>query len=275
MAETVTRALNDGRLMPALGLGTYQIGDGEVAGAIRTAVQAGYRAIDTAAIYANERGVGEGVRSCGLPREALFVTSKMWRDDVGYDTGLRAFDASMARLGLDYLDLYLVHWPAPRRDRYVDGFRALIRLRAEGRVRSIGVSNHQPAYIERVIAETGVTPAVNQVELHPWWQQHGLREFHARAGIVTTSWSPLGQARNLGSPVLANIAAKHGKTPAQVVIAWHLALGLTTIPKSGNSSRIAENGAVFDFALDAEDLAAIAGLDSPTGRIGPDPANFN
>lgn len=261
--------------MPALGLGTYQISDADVPGAIRAAVAAGYRAIDTAAIYGNETGVGEGVRSCGLPREALFVTSKMWRDDVGFDTGLRSFDASMARLGLDYLDLYLVHWPAPRRDRYVDGFRALIRLREEGRVRSIGVSNFHPAYLDRVIGETGVTPAVNQVELHPWWQQHALRDVHAKLGIVTTSWSPLGQARNLGHPVLARIAAKHGKTAAQVVIAWHLALGLVTIPKSAHRARIAENADVGALALDAEDLAAIAGLDSPTGRIGPDPANFN
>lgn len=267
--------LNDGAVMPRLGLGVWQIADGDTVGVVGAAIAAGYRAIDTAMIYGNERGVGEGVRRSGLPREQLFVTSKLWRDDVGYDSALRAFDASMTRLGLDTLDLYLIHWPAPARDRYLDAWRALIRLREEGRVRSIGVSNFHIAYLERIIGETGVVPAVNQVLAYPGFQQRPLRAFHAQQGIATVAWAPLGEGRALADPVIAALARKHGRTPAQVILRWHLQSGLSPIPKSSNPARIAENIAVFDFALDAADMTAIDALDRPNGRLGPDPADFN
>ncbi len=261
--------------MPALGLGVWQIPDEDTAAAVQTALAAGYRSIDTAMIYGNERGVGEAVRRSSLPREDIFVTSKLWRDDVGYDSGLRAFDASLARLGLETLDLYLIHWPAPARDQYVAAWKALIRLRSEGRVRSIGVSNFHAAYLDRIIGETGVVPAVNQVLAYPGFQQHALRAVHAAHGIVTVAWAPLGEGRVLGDPAIAAIARKHGRTPAQVILRWHLQSGLVPIPKSSHPGRIAENLAVFDFALDAADMTALAALDRLDGRLGPDPADFN
>jgi 2,5-diketo-D-gluconate reductase A len=273
---TLERAitLNDGRAMPRLGLGVWQASADETAAVVRTAISAGYRAIDTAAVYRNEAGVGEGVRTCGLAREDVFVTTKLWNDNQGYDSGLAAFDASLKRLGLDYVDLYLIHWPVPRQDRYVESWKALIRLREEGRAKSIGVSNFGPAQIDRLISETGVTPAVNQVELHPAWQQAPLRTADAQRSVATESWSPLGQGRLLSNPTLGEIGRKHGKTAAQAVIRWHLQLGLIVIPKSVTPSRIAENFDVWDFELDAADLAGIAALDSAQGRIGPDPNAF-
>lgn len=265
--------LNDGRAMPRLGLGVWQAPEDITAGLVRTAVEVGYRAVDTASIYGNEAGVGEGVGACSRADE-VFVTTKLWNDHQGYDETLRAFEGSLRRLRMESLDLYLIHWPMPRRDRYVQTWRALVRLREEGRAKSIGVSNFQPEHLERIIGETGVTPAVNQIELHPRFQQAQVRAANARLGIATTSWSPLGQGSTLAEPTVLRIAAKHGKTTAQAVIRWHLDLGLTVIPKSANPARIAENFDVFDFALDEEDMAALALLDDPQGRIGPDPVAF-
>lgn len=274
MATQPSISLNDGRAMPQLGLGVWQAPADTTAEVVRTAIAAGYRAIDTAAVYRNEKGVGEGLRACGLARDEVFITTKLWNDSQGSDAALKAFDASLGRLGLDCVDLYLIHWPAPQQDRYVEAWRALVRLREDGRARSIGVSNFSIAHLERIIGETGVSPAVNQIELHPRWQQAELRAAHQRLGIATTSWSPLGQGQLLSDPVVGRIAAKHGKSPAQAIIRWHLDLGLIVIPKSVTPARIAQNFDVFDFKLDAEDLAAMAALDDPKGRIGPDPATF-
>jgi len=236
---------------------------------VKTAVEAGYQSVDTASAYRNERGVGEGL--AGEAGSSVFLTTKLWNENQGYDEALKAFDASLGRLGRETLDLYLIHWPSPQRGLYVDGWKALVKLKADGRVKSIGVSNFQPEHLEKIIGETGVVPAVNQVELHPRFQQTALREVHARHGIATESWSPLGQGQLLADPQIAAVAKKHGKTAAQVVIRWHLDSGLIVIPKSVTPSRIRENIDVFDFKLDADDLAAIAALDTPSGRIGPDP----
>lgn len=274
MAEQPTLALNDGRQIPQLGLGVWQTPADDAAPVVRTALEAGYRHVDTAAIYGNERGVGEGIRASGLPREDVFLTTKLWNDRQGFDTALKAFDSSLGRLGTDYVDLYLIHWPAPQQNLFLDSWRALVRLKEEGRARSIGVSNFNPEHLERIIGETGVTPVLNQIELHPSFQQRSLRAFHQEGGILTQSWSPLGQGQALQHPVLARLAAKHGRTPAQIVIRWHLDKGLVVIPKSVTPSRIQENFDVFSFRLDDDDLAEIAELDSPEGRIGPDPARM-
>jgi 2,5-diketo-D-gluconate reductase A len=223
----------------------------------------------------NELGVGEGLRAAEIARSEVFVTTKLWNADQGFDAAIKGFDHSVKRLGVDYLDLYLIHWPSPRRDLYVDTWRALVRLQQDGRVRSIGVSNFGAAHLQRLIDETGVTPVLNQVELHPHFQQRALIQLHAQLGIATQSWSPLGQGKALSDPVIGRIAARHGRTPAQIIIRWHLDNGLSAIPKSVTPRRIAENFAVFDFKLSDSDLAAIAALDSPQGRIGPDPATAN
>lgn len=263
--------LNDGARMPQLGLGVWRTPKDTAAEVVKVAIEAGYRSIDTAAAYANERGVGEGIASADAGGKPVYLTTKLWNDNQGYDAALEAFDKSLGRLGVEAVDLYLIHWPAPKKDKYLDTWRAFVRLKEEGRARSIGVSNFAPQHLERLIGETGVTPAVNQIELHPSFQQRALREFHAKHGIHTESWSPLGQGQQLADPVVGEIAAKHGKTPAQVVIRWHLDNGLIVIPKSVTPSRIRENICVFDFALDAGDLDRLAGLDSAGGRIGPDP----
>lgn len=263
--------LGDGTLMPQLGLGLWRTPDGTAADVVRTAIEAGYRLVDTAAAYGNERGVGEGVRSARA-QLAVFVTTKLWNDDQGYDRTLRAFDESLRRLGLPAVDLYLIHWPDPARGLYVESWRALIRLKAEGRARSIGVSNFGPEHLRRIIDETGEAPVVNQVELHPWFQQRALRAVNARIGVRTQSWSPLGQGRVLHDPTVRRIAAHHGRTPAQVVIRWHLDNGLIVIPKSANPDRIRENFRALDFRLETDDLVAMAGLDRVDDRIGPTPA---
>ena len=271
--QTVT--LNNGVVMPQLGFGVWQVPDDEAHRAVATALQAGYRSIDTAKLYFNEEGVGRAIAESGIPREELFITTKLWNDEHGYDKALRAFDASMARLGLDYLDLYLIHWPVPRQDKYADAWRALCSLAGDGRVRAIGVSNFTQAHLTRIIEDSGVVPAVNQVELHPRFAQAPLRAFDAGHGIATEAWSPLGQGKGLlDDPVLAKIAAAHGRTPAQVVLRWHLQLGNVVIPKSVTASRIAENIDVFGFELSGDDIAAIDGLDAG-GRIGPDPDKMN
>lgn len=266
--------LNDGRAIPQVGLGVWQTPADTTADTVAVALDAGYRAVDTAAVYRNEKGVGEGVRRSGLARDEVFITTKLWNENQGFDAALTAFDKSLGRLGLDFVDLYLIHWPAPTQDLYLDSWKALVRLKAEGRAKSIGVSNFAIPHLERIIGETGVTPAVNQIELHPRFQQAELRAFHASRGVLTESWSPLGQGKTLDDPTLVAIAQRHAKTAAQVVIRWHVQLGLIVIPKSVTPSRIAENLDVFDFVLDAEDMAAIAALDQAGGRIGPDPAAF-
>ncbi|MFI8619208.1 aldo/keto reductase [Acidovorax sp. NPDC077693] len=267
-----TLALNDGRSIPQLGLGVWRTPADETAQAVTAALGAGYRHIDTAAIYGNEAGVGEGLRASGVPRGDVFITTKLWNAEQGLDTTLRAFDASMKLLGLEQLDLYLIHWPCPARGLYVDTWRAFVRLQAEGRVRSIGVSNFEPEHLDRLVQETGVKPVLNQIELHPRFQQHALRDYHAAHGIATQAWSPLGQGQLLADPAIVAIARKHGKTPAQVIVRWHIEMGHVVIPKSVNAGRIAENADVFGFTLDAGDMAAIAGLDDSEGRIGPHPA---
>lgn len=271
---TPTLRLNDGRQIPQLGFGTWQIDDREAPETVGRALATGYRLIDTAAAYDNETGVGAAIRASGVPRDEVFVTTKVWNDAQGFDAARRACEESLTRLGLDAVDLLLIHWPAPRQDRYVDTWRALIRLKEEGRARSIGVSNFLPAHLERIVRETGVTPALNQIELHPRFQQAALRKVHAEREIVTESWSPLGRGGILDAPAIVAAAKKHGRTPAQIALRWHLDSGLVTIPKSSNPARIAENFAILDFRLDADDLKAIAGLDDRGGRIGPDPAVF-
>ena len=265
-------AFRDGNTIPQLGLGVFQTPPDLTAAVVKVALASGYRHIDTAAIYVNEVGVGEGLRLSELAREEVFLTTKLWNADQGFDAALKAFDHSVQRLGVDYLDLYLIHWPSPRRDLYVDSWRALARLKEEGRVRSIGVSNFGADHLQRIVAETGVTPVLNQIELHPHFQQRALIETHKALGIATQSWSPLGQGKELADPVIGAIAARHGRTPAQVIIRWHLDSGLIVIPKSVTPKRIAENFDVFGFTLNAQDMDAIAKLDSSDGRIGPDPA---
>lgn len=262
--------LADGAEIPQLGFGLYKVPAEDAARLALAAIDAGYRHLDTAAFYANEAEVGRAVREAPVPREELFVTSKVWKDDNGYDETLRAFDASMERFGLERIELYLIHWPVPSTDRYVDSWRALVRLRDEGRVRSIGVANFHAHHVERLIAETGEAPVVNQVELHPWLPQAELRAYDGAHSILTEAWSPLARGRVLDDPVLAGIAAKHGRTPAQIVLRWHVQLGNVVIPKASSPERIRENLDVFGFALDAKDLAAIGGLESGE-RTGRDP----
>ncbi|PJJ62078.1 aldo/keto reductase [Compostimonas suwonensis] len=270
LAPSPILTLNDGRGIPQLGLGVYKVPEPEAAEVVRTALTAGYRHLDTAALYENEAGVGRGLAESEVARDDVFVTTKVWNDRHGFDETLRAFDESIGKLGLDYVDLYLIHWPAPRQDRYVETYRALERLRSDGRARSIGVSNFHIHHLERLMGETDVVPALNQVELHPWLPQTAVREFDAAHGILTEAWSPLARGRMLGNELLAGLAAKHGKSEAQIVIRWHIELGNVVIPKSMTPSRIVENLDVFDFSLDADDLAAIATLESGE-RTGRDP----
>ncbi|MEH3118612.1 MAG: aldo/keto reductase [Methylorubrum populi] len=267
-------SLNDGRSIPRIGFGVWRLQDEETPALVGTALGSGYRSIDTAAAYGNEAGVGRGLRETVVPPSDVFVTTKLWNDGQGYDAALRAFDESLARLGLERIDLYLIHWPCPERGLYLDTWRALIRLREEGRAASIGVSNFTEDQLDRLVAETGVAPALNQIELHPRFQQHALRATHDRLGIVTEAWSPLGQARAVEEPAITRIADRLGRTPAQVVMRWHVENGIVAIPKSATAARIHENIDVFGFRLTEEDHAAIAGLDRADGRIGPDPMTF-
>lgn len=266
--------MNDGRSIPVIGFGVWQVPDDVVVDATLKALEVGYRHIDTACVYENERGVGEALRRSGLNRDDVFVTTKVWNTDQGYDQTLRAFDTSTGLLGIDEVDLYLVHWPTPARDLYLDSWRALIRLREEGRARSIGVSNFHEAHLRRIIDETGVIPAMNQIELHPWLPQTHLRDIDARLGIKTEAWSPLGSGQLIDNPVIAQVAAKHGKSPAQVMIRWSIQLGNIVLPKSVTPARIEQNIDVFDFVLDDADMAAIATLESGR-RTGPNPDDFN
>ncbi|MBC7268165.1 MAG: aldo/keto reductase [Streptomyces sp.] len=266
--------LNNGVEIPQLGFGVFQVPDAETTAAVTEALRAGYRSIDTAAIYGNEAGVGKALAASDTPREDLFVTTKLWNADQGHDATLRAFDASLAKLGLDYVDLYLIHWPTPARDLYRESWKAIERLVAEGRVRSAGVSNFQPAHLRRLLDDTSLVPAVNQIELHPGLQQAGLRALHAELGIVTEAWSPLAQGAVLGDDAITAIAGRHGRSPAQVVLRWHLQLGNVVIPKSVTPARIRENIDVLDFTLSEEEMSAIAALDRGL-RTGPDPDTLN
>ncbi|MGH3794773.1 MAG: aldo/keto reductase [Pseudonocardiaceae bacterium] len=274
MSDVPTTILNNGRQMPQLGFGVFLVPPEDTERVVSTALEAGYRSIDTAAAYRNEKGVGKAIASCGLPRDEVFVTTKLWNADHGYDQALRAFDRSAKRLGLDTVDLYLIHWPVPSADRYVETWKALEKLAAEGRVGAIGVSNFGPEQLQRLLAETGTVPTVNQVELHPYFQQAELRAMHAEHGIVTEAWSPLGQGQVLGDATIVGLAEKYGVTPAQVVLRWHLQMGHIVIPKSVTPQRIRENLDVFGFELAHDDLAAIADLETDR-RIGPDPATFD
>jgi 2,5-diketo-D-gluconate reductase A len=261
--------------IPQLGFGVWQVPDDEVDAAIATALDVGYRSIDTARIYGNEDGVGRAVAATDVPRDDLFVTTKVWNDDQGHDSTLAAFDTSMKRLGLEVLDLYLIHWPTPKKDRYVDTWKALLELRASGRVKAVGVCNFNVEHLQRLLDETGELPAVNQVELHPYLQQQALREFHEANGVRTEAYSPLASGGSvLGDGTIAEVAAKHDVTPAQAILRWHTQLGNVVIPKSVTPSRIAENFDLFGFELDDEDLSTFARLDRGE-RTGADPLDFN
>ena len=274
MTSIPTITLNNGVAMPQLGFGVFQVPNDETQEAVTAALAAGYRSIDTAAVYGNEEGVGRALAASKLPRAELFITSKVWISDLGYAETLAAYDASLAKLGLEYLDLYLIHWPAPATDAYLESWKALEELLAAGRVRAIGVSNFLPEHLEKVIALGGTVPAVNQVEIHPALQQRAISDFDAANGIATEAWSPLAQGAVLSDPAVLAIAEAHGKTPAQVVLRWHMEQGRIIIPKSVTPARIAENLNILDFELTDADLAAIDALERD-GRTGPNPADFN
>jgi 2,5-diketo-D-gluconate reductase A len=272
--ETVPNlTLRDGVEIPQLGFGVFLVPPGETTEAVTRAFETGYRHIDTAAAYGNEAEVGQAFRASGLDRDEVFITTKCFNDDHGYEEARKAFQWSLERLELDFVDLYLIHWPVPSRDRYVETWKAFIELQQEGVVRSIGVSNFQPDHLRRLIDETGVTPSVNQVELHPRLQQPGLRRVHEELGIATEAWSPLAKGGVLDDPIVVEIAEAHERTPGQVVIRWHLQLGNVVIPKSVTPERIEENFRVFDFELSDEEMAEIEPLDAGE-RTGPDPDTF-
>ncbi len=274
MSQVPTVTFNNGVTTPQLGFGTFQPAPEGTAEAVSRAFEVGYRSIDTAAVYGNEEGVGEAIRRSGIERDELFVTTKLWNSEQGFDSTLAAFDQSLSRLGLDYVDLYLIHWPAAGQDRYVDSWRALEKIASAGRSRSIGVSNFHISHLQRLFGETETVPVMNQIELHPRLQQASLREFHARHGIVTQAWSPLARGGALlENETLVRLARQHNKTPAQIVLRWHIQLGNVVIPKSVTPSRIRENFEIFDFSLSAEDLIAISALETGV-RTGPDPDVF-
>ncbi|MFF4906582.1 aldo/keto reductase [Streptomyces sp. NPDC001260] len=270
MVSIPTHTLNDGTRLPAVGLGTWPMSDAEAERAVAEALGLGCRLVDTATNYRNESGVGLGIARGGVPREEIVVTTKLPGRDHGYEETLASFEDSRRRLGLEYVDLYLIHWPLPRVDRYVDSWRAMIKLREDGLVRSIGVSNFTPGHIERLEKETGVLPSVNQIELHPLFPQEELRAFHTAKGIVTESWSPLGRGSDLlDDPALVPIADDLGVTPGQVVLRWHIQLGAVPIPKSSDPGRQRANLDVFGFELDAGQMRAVA--DRAHRRLGGDP----
>lgn len=267
--------LNSGTTIPQLGYGVWQVPDDQARAAVSAALQVGYRSIDTAKIYDNEAGTGAAIAESGIPRGDVFLTTKLWNSDQGYDNALRAFDASLERLGTDYVDLYLIHWPVPELDEYVASFKALQRIQADGRAKAIGVSNFTVDNLKRLIDETGEVPALNQIELHPRFTQPELRAFHAEYGIATEAWSPLGQGTILEDATIGAIAQAHDVSAAQVILRWHLQLGNVVIPKSVTPARIAANFDVFGFELSTDEVERITALDASDGRIGPDPTTFN
>lgn len=266
---------HDGRKAPQLGFGTWQISDQDVPGSIHAALEAGYRSIDTAYIYKNEASVGKSIAQSGIPREELFITTKVWNTSHGHDSTKAALQDSLERLQMDYVDLYLIHWPVPMEKRYIETWEAMIQLRDEGRAKSIGVCNFNIPHLQRLLDKTGVIPVVNQIELHPYFQQDDLRAYHADHEIVTEAWSPLGQGTLFDDPVLSAIAHKHQVSVARIMLAWHIQIGNMALPKSITPSRIAENINVFNLHLDDTDMAQIAELDREDGRIGPDPDTFH
>ncbi|QHC35320.1 aldo/keto reductase [Komagataeibacter xylinus] len=266
--------LNDGRKIPAIGFGTYPLDNPQAEAAVREALSAGYRLFDTAARYGNESGVGTGLLSFDVGREDIFVTTKLRGAEQGFDSTLRAFEASLERLKMSYIDMYLIHWPLPTKDLYVESWKAMIRLQKEGRVRSIGVSNFLPEHLQRLVDETGVTPAVNQIEMHVDFAQAAQREVDSKLGILTQAWSPLGRGAILKDPTLARVAERHGRTPAQVMLRWVVQTGSVPIPKSAHPERMRANLRVFDFQLTDEDMRDLATLDAPANRTGGDPATY-
>ncbi len=269
--NTTRLPLSDGTSIPRLGLGLWRVDD--TARITEMAIGLGYRLIDGAAIYGNEVGMGEGIRASGVPRADLFVTTKVWNDRQGYDSTIKAVGESLTRLGLDRVDLCLIHWPCAAQNKFVDTWRTLIHLRDQGVLTSIGVSNFNAAQIDRLVAETGVMPVLNQVELHPRLQQAALRKAHADRGVITQSWTPLGKGLSFDAPAIRSIAERVGKSPAQVILRWHLQLGLSVIPRSTRVEGLAQNIDLFDFSLTDPDLAAMAALDAGA-RVGPDPDQF-
>lgn len=272
MATVPSLTLRDGNSIPQLGLGVWQVDPAITARVVSDAIAVGYRSIDTAEGYQNEEGVGEAIRRASVPRSELFITSKLRNGGHARDLALKSFDATMKALGLEQLDLFLIHWPVPSQGKYVEAWKTLVELKAAGRIRSIGVSNFNQDHLERIIGETGETPVVNQIELHPRFQQRDKRAFHKSNTIIIESWSPLGSGRMLDDATVGAIARKHGKSIAQVIIRWHLQEGLIVIPKTTHRERMVENFDVFGFELDADDMAKIGGLDQRDGRVGANPA---
>lgn len=274
MAAIPSIALHDGHSIPQLGYGTWKIADADASRLVGEAIGAGYRHIDTAAIYENETGVGHGIRASGVPRDELFVTTKVWNKDQGFDSTLQAFDASAKRLQLETLNLYLIHWPCPNQGKFLDTWKAMLRLRDEGRVKSLGVSNFRQEDLQVLIDQTGELPAVNQIEVHPYLQQRELRRFCVGLGIEIEAWSPLAQGGELLRDArLQTLARKHGRSVAQIALRWHIQENMVIFPKASSLDRIKENSQIFDFELDQSDLEAIAGLEK-NGRMGPDPSTL-
>ncbi|MEJ5087465.1 aldo/keto reductase [Brucella pseudogrignonensis] len=267
--------LNDGNHIPQLGYGVWQVGNDEAISAVSEALKVGYRHIDTAAIYGNEEGTGKAINESGIARGDIYLTTKLWNKEQGYESTLKAFDESLKKLGTDYVDLYLIHWPLPSKDLFMETWRAFIKIKEEGRAKSIGVSNFRTADLERILKESDVVPVLNQIELHPQFQQDELRLFHSKHDIATEAWSPLGQGTILENPTLKSIAEKHGKSVAQVILRWHIETGNIVIPKSVTPARIKENFDIFNFSLNGTDHDAITKLDKTDGRIGPNPATFS
>ncbi|HSK60641.1 MAG TPA: aldo/keto reductase [Actinomycetospora sp.] len=275
MSDVPGIELNNGTTIPQLGFGVFQIDPSDTAEAVATALGAGYRHIDTAQMYGNEAEVGEAIATSDIPRDQLWITTKCNNSNHGYDDAQSALDESLQKLGLDHVDLYLIHWPLPGKDLYVDTWKGFEKAQSDGKVRTIGVSNFQPHHLDRLLEETGTVPAVNQIELHPHMQQAGLRSYHERHGIRTEAWSPIGQGRGLlDAPELSEIAQAHGKSAAQVVLRWHIQLGNIVFPKSSTAERIRENHDIFDFELTADEMGRIEGMEKAE-RLGPDPDKFD
>lgn len=263
--------LNDGMKIPTIGFGTWRVGDAEAPEVIDQALGAGYRLIDTASMYSNEAGIGKGIKESALSREEIFLTTKVWNSDHGYDATLRAMDKSLINLKTPYVDLYLIHWPGVNSEKYIPTWKALERLRREGIARSIGVCNFTIAHIEKLISETGIIPTINQIELHPYFQQKELREFHEKHKIITEAWSPLARGNLFASEVIVELSKKYNKTPAQIVLRWHYENGIIAIPKSSSPARMIENLDIFNFHFESADLLKLSALDDEHGRTGANP----